>query len=168
MAKLGKAGGVNRFLLISSAGLEMFNPNSPRHGSALRVSKYLRDVLRWKYRGEQLLRASGVPYTIVRAYSLYNEANAEETKADTATAVLQGDPEGVGGVITRENLARVSVEALLLNETEGVTFEVLDVRRSLNPDYPDWHKILREDLAKDPVLTPTERVQLDKVRRSRV
>ena len=98
MAKLGKAGGVNRFLLISSAGLEMFNPNSPRYGSALRVSKYLRDVLRWKYRGEQLLRASGVPYTIVRAYSLYNEANAEETKADTATAVLQGDPEGVGGV----------------------------------------------------------------------
>ena len=42
---------------------------------------------------------------------------------------------------------------------EGVTFEVLDVRRSLNPDYPDWHKILREDLAKDPELTPTERVQ---------
>ena len=63
-----------------------------------------------KYRGEQLLRASWVPYTIVRAYSLYNEANAEETKADTATAVLQGDPEGVGGVIIWENLARVSVE----------------------------------------------------------
>jgi hypothetical protein len=36
------------------------------------------------------------------------------------------------------------VEALLLPQTEGVTFEALDVRKSLNPDYPAWQRILRQ------------------------
>jgi hypothetical protein len=101
-------------------------------------------------------RASGVPYTIVRAYSLNNDAaRIAATKDDTSTVVLQmrGDPATVGGVITRPNLATVTVEALLMPQTEGVTFEALDVRTSLNPEYPPWQKILKEDLEKDPPLT---------------
>jgi len=43
-----------------------------------------------------------------------------------------------------QNLATITVEALLLPQTEGVTFEALDVRKSLNPDYPAWQRILRQ------------------------
>jgi len=55
-----------------------------------------------------------------------------------------------------QNLAQVTVEALLADTTQDVTFEVLDVRKSQNPDYPDWRKIIREDLNKTPPLSKQE------------
>lgn len=164
-ARLGKAEGIDRFLVVSSAGLDIMDPSSQYFQPQPRISKYLRDVLKWKLRGEQLVRASGVPYTIVRAYSLNNDAaRIAATKDDTSTVVLQmrGDPATVGGVITRPNLATVTVEALLMPQTEGVTFEALDVRTSLNPEYPPWQKILKEDLEKDPPLTQEQLAQMSR------
>jgi len=64
MATMGKQQ-LDRFVLISSAGLDRIKPD---------YSDYLKDVLSWKMAGELSLKASGVPYSIVRAYSLNNEA----------------------------------------------------------------------------------------------
>lgn len=113
IARLGKAEGTDRFLLISSAGMQLVNPLSDSFQDPPPISKYLRDVLKWKLRGEQLLRNSGLPYTIIRAYSLNNNAaNIAQNKDDTAIAIFQGEPKDVGGVISRENLAQVTVECV--------------------------------------------------------
>ena len=56
----------------------------------------MKDVLTWKLKGEQSLRSSGLGYTIVRAYSLNNNAAAvDKNKDDTCIAILQGDPQGL-------------------------------------------------------------------------
>lgn len=113
IARLGKAEGTDRFLLISSAGMQLVNPLSDSFEDPPRLSKYLRDVLKWKLRGEQLLRNSGLPYTIIRAYSLNNNAaDIAQNKDDTAIAILQGENKDVSGVISRENLAQVNVECV--------------------------------------------------------
>ena len=48
--------GIDRFLVVSSAGLDIMDPSSPYFQPLPRMSKYLRDVLKWKLRGEQLVR----------------------------------------------------------------------------------------------------------------
>ena len=77
MSRLG-AQHVDRFVLISSAGLDRVKPE---------YSEYLKDVLAWKKKGELSLKASGVPYSIVRAYSLNNEA--EDAGDEFTVAIFQ-------------------------------------------------------------------------------
>ena len=48
--------GIDRFLVVSSAGLDIMDPSSQYFQPQPRISKYLRDVLKWKLRGEQLVR----------------------------------------------------------------------------------------------------------------
>lgn len=69
-----KAAGVKQFVLMSAIGAGSEDPNNP-------LNKGFGMVLKWKGKGEDYLRASGLPYTIVRPGGLLNEDNGQPCKA---------------------------------------------------------------------------------------
>ncbi len=78
----------------------------------------------WKRRGERLLRASGLPYTIVRpGWFDYN------TSAQRRLVMLQGDRRQSGtprdGVIARDQLAEILVRSLRSPAALRKTFELV-------------------------------------------
>lgn len=77
----------------------------------------------WKWRGEQLVRASGFDYTIVRpGWFDYNDAGQRQIlmrQGDTKRSASPSD-----GVIARDEIARVLVESILSTETSRKTFEI--------------------------------------------
>jgi len=75
------------------------------------------DILEWKAKGEAYLRASGVPYTIVRPGGLSDGEGGQ-----TGIAVQQGD-QGMGS-ITRADLAKVLVATLGNPRVLNTTFEI--------------------------------------------
>ena len=87
---------VAQFVLVTSGGTA--NP-------AANPMEFMRPILSAKAKGEAALRASGVPYTIVRPGGLLDEAGGK-----TAVAFAGGD--GPVGRIPRADVATVCVEAL--------------------------------------------------------
>lgn len=77
-----------------------------------------RALLRWKQRGERLLRASGLPYTIVRP-GWFDAGNASDQRVD----LKQGDQVEYGPV-RRRHVAQTLVEALHAPSAKGKTLEV--------------------------------------------
>jgi uncharacterized protein YbjT (DUF2867 family) len=78
----------------------------------------------WKRRAERLVRASGLPYTIVRpGWFDYNEPDQQRL------VLLQGDKRQSGtprdGVIARGQLAEVLVRSLTSPAAVGKTFELV-------------------------------------------
>jgi uncharacterized protein YbjT (DUF2867 family) len=76
------------------------------------------DALKWKAKGEAHLRASGVPYTIVRPGGLVDEPGGQ-----TGLDFQQGD-EG-SGRIARADVAAVMIAALDRPAALRKTFEVV-------------------------------------------
>jgi uncharacterized protein YbjT (DUF2867 family) len=118
-----KAAGVRHFVLISSRGVT--HENHP-------LNRIFGDVLLWKLRGEEYLRASGIAYTIVRPGGLLNEPGGQGD-----IVLEQGDRRLSGGAlaIPREDVATVCVEALRHPEAKYRTFEV---HRQPGPAVSDW------------------------------
>jgi uncharacterized protein YbjT (DUF2867 family) len=77
------------------------------------------DALKWKAKGEASLRASGVPYTIVRPGGLVDEPGGQ-----AGIRFAQGDHES--GRITRADVAAVMIAALDNPAAIGKTFEVFN------------------------------------------
>ncbi|MFF8195077.1 SDR family oxidoreductase [Streptomyces bobili] len=81
-------------------------------------------LLDWKRRSERLVRASGLPYTIVRP-GWFDMNGPDEHRL----VFLQGDTRRSGGpsdgVIAREQIAEVLVHALTAPESVGKTFELV-------------------------------------------
>jgi uncharacterized protein YbjT (DUF2867 family) len=78
----------------------------------------------WKRRGERLVRASGMPYTIVRpGWFDYNKPDQRRL------VLLQGDRRQSGtprdGVVAREQIAKVLVSSLHSSRAVGKTFELV-------------------------------------------
>ncbi|HTR04949.1 MAG TPA: SDR family oxidoreductase [Thermoanaerobaculia bacterium] len=78
----------------------------------------------WKRRGERLVRASGLPYTIVRpGWFDYNEPDEHRLE------LLQGDRRHAGdpsdGAVARRQLAQVLVASLGSEAALGKTFELV-------------------------------------------
>ena len=78
----------------------------------------------WKRRSERLVRASGNPYTIVRpGWFDYNEPGQR------AIVMLQGDTRQSGtprdGVIARDEIARVLIDAIRCEAADRKTFELV-------------------------------------------
>jgi uncharacterized protein YbjT (DUF2867 family) len=78
----------------------------------------------WKRRSERLVRASGMPYTIVRpGWFDYNSPNQHKL------VFLQGDKRQTGtprdGVIARRQIAEVLVQSLSSESAVGKTFELI-------------------------------------------
>lgn len=85
---------IARFVLLSSAAVTQ--PEHPHNCS-------FDSVLKWKLRGEEALRASGLPYTIVRALGLRDRPGGEQ-----GIRIVQGDRIAFG-----EDIARADVAAFL-------------------------------------------------------
>jgi uncharacterized protein YbjT (DUF2867 family) len=90
----------------------------------------------WKRRGERLVRASGLPYTIVRpGWFDYNEPDQHRL------VMLQGDTRWAGdpsdGVVSRAQIAQVLVASLTSDAADRKTFELVaeqgPAQTDLNP-----------------------------------
>lgn len=109
LAEAAYTAGVKHFVLISALGVTHSESGHDR----------MDNVMHWKLKGENALRASGVPYTIVRPGGLTDEAGGT-----LGTLVAQGDNQGIGQT-NRMDVARICVRALTDPAARNVTFEVL-------------------------------------------
>ncbi|BAZ32305.1 NADH:ubiquinone oxidoreductase complex I intermediate-associated protein 30 [Cylindrospermum sp. NIES-4074] len=108
-----------QFVLVSSAGVT--RPGRPginldEEPPAVRLNDQLGGILTWKLRGEDSLRASGIPYTIIRPCALTEEAGSKELIFE------QGD--NIRGKISREDVAELCVQVLQQPRARNLTFEV--------------------------------------------
>jgi uncharacterized protein YbjT (DUF2867 family) len=89
-----------------------------------------RDILGWKRRGERLLRASGLPYTIVRP-GWFDAGTGTEQHVD----LRQGDTTEYGPV-RREHVGEVITQALYASEATRRTVEVFTTDGPVIKDWP--------------------------------
>lgn len=116
--------GVTRFVLVSSMGVT--HEEHP-------LNKMFGNILIWKKAGEDYLRASGVPYTIVRPGGLVDKPGGQKRvvfeQSDTVKAVG----------IAREDVATVCVAALDRDDARNKVFEVFTVKTGDGqPPSTDW------------------------------
>lgn len=119
MAAAAAAANVRQFVLVSSAGVTQEDHF---------LNKAFDNVLQWKFKGEEELRASGVPYTIVRPGGLVNTPGGAD-----ALVFVQGDTSA--GRISREDVALICIAALDRPEALNKTFETYS---SDEPGANDW------------------------------
>lgn len=98
----------------------------------------------WKRRGERLVRASGLPYTIVRpGWFDYNEPNQRQI------VMLQGDTRWAGdpadGAISRTQIAQVLVASLLNPSAQRKTFELIAESGPAPSEFTPLFERLRSD-----------------------
>ncbi|KAF3333329.1 Complex I intermediate-associated protein 30 (CIA30) [Carex littledalei] len=108
-----------RFVHVSSAGVT--RPDRPgldlsKQPPAVRLNKELGFILTYKLKGEDVIRESGIPYTIVRPCALTEEPAGADLIFD------QGD--NITGKIAREEIARICIAALDSPYACDKTFEV--------------------------------------------
>jgi len=108
-----------QFVLISSAGVT--RPGRPginldEEPPAVKLNDQLGGILTWKLKGEDSIRESGIPYTIIRPCALTEEPGGKELIFE------QGD--NIRGKISRDDAAKICVEALQQTKACNVTFEV--------------------------------------------
>ncbi|CAI5982965.1 unnamed protein product [Closterium sp. NIES-65] len=108
-----------RIVHVGSAGVT--RPKRPgldlsRQPPAVRMNDELGGILTWKLRGEDLVHASGLPFTVVRPCALTEEPVGAPLLFD------QGD--NITGKIGRAEVARICVEALSSPAAANKTFEV--------------------------------------------
>ncbi|KAF7803271.1 putative complex I intermediate-associated protein 30 [Senna tora] len=111
-----------RFVHVGSAGVT--RPERPgldltKQPPAVRLNKELDFILTFKLKGEDLIRESGIPYTIVRPCALTEEPAGADLIFD------QGD--NITGKISREEVARICIAALESPYACNKTFEVKSV-----------------------------------------
>jgi uncharacterized protein YbjT (DUF2867 family) len=124
--------GVRHFVLVSSRAVTQ--EDHP-------LNRMFGDVLKWKLQGENALRASGIPYTIIRPGGL---TNAEPGKS--AFVFEQGDKVTGQTTIARADVATICVQALKHPEARNRTFETNTVPGS---PLTDWRAKFAE-LKPDP------------------
>ena len=107
LADVAAALNVQQFVLVSSSGV-----TDEDHF----LNRMFDNVLKWKLKGEDALRASGVPFTIVRPGGLVNKPGGQDK-----IVFAQGDT--TSGTITRDDVAIICVAALQSPEAVNKTFE---------------------------------------------
>ncbi|MBT5891534.1 MAG: SDR family oxidoreductase [Chromatiales bacterium] len=107
LADVAAALNIQQLVLVSSAGV-----TDEDHF----LNRMFDNVLNWKLKGENALRASGVPYTIVRPGGLVNKPGGQDK-----IVFAQGDT--TSGTISRDDVAMICVAALLTPEAVDKTFE---------------------------------------------
>ncbi|MBP5973458.1 CIA30 family protein [Brasilonema sp. CT11] len=132
-------GGENlpQFVLVSSAGVT--RPGRPginldEEPPAVKLNDQLGGILTWKLKGEDSLRESGIPYTIIRPCALTEEVGGKEFILE------QGD--NIKGKISREDVAKLCVEALQQTKASNVTFEVKQGENTAS--YIDWQRLFSQ------------------------
>jgi uncharacterized protein YbjT (DUF2867 family) len=132
-----KRTGTLQLVLMSSLGAGIDDP-------ADSLNRMCGMVLAWKGKGEEYLRASGVPYTIVRPGGL-RPAPGEEpcTEGDEPLRMYPGAETGGAGNTCRGDVGLVMIDALGNEDALGKTVNViLDTSGSLAID--DWRAVWAE------------------------
>lgn len=98
----------------------------------------------WKRRGERLVRASGLPYTIVRpGWFDYNAADEHRL------VFLQGDRRRAGdpsdGAVSRRQIAQVLVHSLTSEAAQRKTLELVAERSTAQDDLDSLFAALQAD-----------------------
>jgi len=123
---------VQQIIVVSSAGLSR---------SVFEESSKQRPILKWKLKGEQSVRESRIPYTIIRPSGLSDTAGGK--KGIRAT---QGNYQRA--MIPREDVATVSVAALKNSAAYGKTLEIVsDDQTVLVTDWNEFYSLLQPDSA---------------------
>ncbi len=118
LAQLAKEAGVRQFVLCSSMGTEIPDMIPP-----------LAVILRNKRRGELALEGSGVPFTIVRPGGLTDGPGGGGVQI---ARTLHGF-----GMISRDDVAEVLVQALLQPEAKNKIVEIVNAPDAGPADRPD-------------------------------
>jgi len=108
-----------RIVLVGSAGVTRVDRpgiNKEQEPPAVQLNEALGGILTYKLKGEDVVRNSGVPYTIVRPCALTEEPKGAPLELD------QGDV--IKGKISREDVAELLVEALSQPSVLDTAFEV--------------------------------------------
>jgi uncharacterized protein YbjT (DUF2867 family) len=93
------------------------------------LNRIFGNVLIWKMKAEDYLRASGIAYTVIRPGGLHDKPGGEQK-----IVFEQGDEVKVAG-ISRTDVAAVCVAALAYPEAQNKTFEVFTIKE---PAEADW------------------------------
>lgn len=110
LVEAAKAAHISHFILVSSIGV-----TQPDH----RLNQMFNNVLKWKLKGEDALRTSGLTYTIVRPGGLTDAPGGR-----TTLRFDQGDK--ISGRTSRADVAEVCIQALNQPGARNVTFEVIE------------------------------------------
>jgi uncharacterized protein YbjT (DUF2867 family) len=129
MAEAAAAAELRQFVLVSSMGVT--------HEDHV-LNKMFNNILKWKFKGEEALRNSGVPYTIIRPGGLVNAAGGQKT-----VVFAQGD-EGTG-TIPRVDVARVCVAVLGSTDALNKTFEVNSGKSASEQSFDESFATLKVD-----------------------
>ena len=129
LAEAAAAAKLDQLVLVSSAGVTQKDHV---------LNRMFDNVLIWKGKGEDAVRASGVPYTIVRPGGLTDKPGGQ-----SGVRLEQGD-KGTG-MIPRGDLARVCVAALQSAAARNRTFEVYSAETPPDMDWDDLFGKLAAD-----------------------
>ena len=129
-----------QFVMISSAGVT--RPGRPginldQEPPAVRMNDQLGGILTWKLRGEEVVRKSGLNYTIVRPCALTEKPGNKILFAD------QGD--NIRGQVSREAIAQLCVQAIEQPQAVNKTFEVRELETQGKTDWQSFFTNLQED-----------------------
>jgi uncharacterized protein YbjT (DUF2867 family) len=130
LADAAAAAKLAQLVVVSSAGVT--------HKDHM-LNRMFDNVLIWKGKGEDAVRASGVPYTIVRAGGLTDKPGGQ-----SGVRLEQGD-RGTG-VVPRGDVARVCVAALKSPAARNRTFELYSAQ---TPPDTDWDALFGALVADD-------------------
>lgn len=116
-----------QWIMISSAGVT--RPGRPginleEEPPAVRLNEQLGGILTWKLRGEEIVRNSGLLYTIVRPCALTEKPGNKTLIFD------QGDT--MKGQVSRESIAKLCVQLLTVPSGCNKTFEVKEDKEISN------------------------------------
>ena len=119
---------------ISSAGVT--RPGRPgidlaNEPPAVRMNEQLGGILTWKLKGEEVIRASDLTYTIIRPCAL------TEQPGDKLLYAEQGD--NLRGQVSRDAVAELCVRAINLPSAVNKTFELKETQQQGDTD---WEKLL--------------------------
>lgn len=120
--------------------------------TAVGVTKWERSV--WKRRSERMVRASGLPYTIVRpGWFDYNEPDQHRIVMRQGDTHLTGDP--ADGQIARAQIAEVLLASLNSPEADHKTLELVADKGQAPYDLAPLFAGLASDSGVDGALDPT-------------
>ncbi len=129
-----------QFILISLAGVT--RPGRPginleEEPPAVRMNDQLGGILTWKLRGEEVVKNSGLTYTIIRPCAL------TEKPGDKILYAEQGD--NIRGQVSRDAIAELCIQALQSPLAVNKTFEVREQDRQGNTKWKELFAGLSPD-----------------------
>jgi uncharacterized protein YbjT (DUF2867 family) len=118
LASAARAAGVKQFVLMSAIGA---GEDDPEDG----LNKMCDMVLKWKGDGEQALRDSGLPYTIVRPGGLKPFPGQPECVEGKEPLLIYGVDENRSGALCRADVGLVMADALGNPDALGKTVNLI-------------------------------------------